>query len=150
MIPLLDAVKCSRLTELDISQTGIGPPTATMLVKLISDATSFTAIERLDVSGCDLRGHQEVGAQLMTAANEVGRTRLRAYQVLAFSGVIHERLGSSCAIDAVGDMCSRVADEVRRLHGHEALCSRLFGRGQTWFELAIRGLITEGVPSRSR
>ena len=40
----------------------------------------------------------------MTAANEMERVRLRAHQVLAFSEVMHERLGSSCTIDAVGDV----------------------------------------------
>ena len=74
----------------------------------------------------------------MTAANEMERVRLRAHQVLAFSEVMHERLGSSCTIEAVGDVCSRIADKMRRLHGHEALCSRLVGCGQTWFKVVIR------------
>ena len=51
----------------------------------------------------------------MTAANEMERVRLRAHQVLAFSEVMQERLGSSCTIDAVGDVCSRIADKMRRL-----------------------------------
>ena len=83
----------------------------------------------------------------MTAANEMERVRLRAYQVLAFSEVMHERLGSSCTIDAVGDVCSRVANKMRQLHGHEALCSRLVDCGQTWFKVVICGLIAEGVPA---
>ena len=107
---------------------------------LLADAIpKIASITYLDVSGCNLRGHEEIRAQLMTAANEMGRVRLRAYQVLAFSEVMHERLGSSCTIDAVGDVCSRVADKMRQLHGHEALCSRLVDCGQTWFKVVIRG-----------
>ena len=101
--------------------------------------SAMASIAYLDVSGCNLRVQKAVRAQLMTAANEMERVRLRAYQVLAFSEVMHERLGSSCTIDAVGDVCSRVADKMRQLHGHEALCSRLVDCGQTWFKVVIRG-----------
>ena len=109
------------------------------LTSLAAVLPAMGSIAYLDVSGCNLRRHEEVRAQLMTAANEMGRVRLRAYQVLAFSEVMHERLGSSCTIDAVGDVCNRVADKMRQLHGHEALCSRLVDCGQTWFKVVIRG-----------
>ena len=120
-----------------MSNCGIAAAGMAEVARFMGANTS--SIPYLDVSGCNLRGHEEVRAQLMTAANEMERVRLRAYQVLAFSEVMHERLGSSCTIDAVGDVCSRVADKMRQLHGHEALCSRLVDCGQTWFKVVIRG-----------
>ena len=133
------------LTSIDLSNCGIAAAGMAEVARFMGANTS--SIPYLDVSGCNLRGHEEiyrrefveVRAQLMTAANEMERVRLRAYQVLAFSEVMHERLGSSCTIGAVGDVCSRVADKMRQLHGHEALCSRLVDCGQTWFKVVIRG-----------
>ena len=124
------------LTSIDFSNCQISAKGVTVIAEF---TPKIRSIAYLDVSGCNLQGHEEVGAQLMTAANEMDRVRLRAYQVLAFSEVMHERLGSSCTIDVVGDVCSRVADKMRQLHGHEALCSRLVDCGQTWFKVVIRG-----------
>ena len=91
----------------------------------------------------------EAAAQLLTAANEASRARLRAHQVLAFSEALHARLGSECVLQAVAldtDVWRHVAENVRERHGHEHMCSQLAQAGQTWFGVTVEGLIAEGVP----
>ena len=52
MIPLLDAVKGIGLTELDISKTEVGPPTAAKLAEVLADGTPFSAaLAVLNISG---------------------------------------------------------------------------------------------------
>jgi hypothetical protein len=140
--PLLDAIKMSNLTSLSLRKTGMGPKVCSRLATSLS-----AAIENVNVSGCHVT--QEVAAQLLTAANEASRARLRASQVLAFSEALHARLGSECLLQAVAldtDVWRRVAENVRERHGHELMCSQLAQAGQTWFEVTVEGLIAEGVP----
>jgi hypothetical protein len=140
--PLLDAIKMSNLTSLSLRKTGMGPKVCSRLATSLS-----AAIEKVNVSGCHVT--QEVAAQLLTAANEASRARLRASQVLAFSEALHARLGSECLLQAVAldtDVWRRVAENVRERHGHELMCSQLAQAGQTWFEVTVEGLIAEGVP----
>ena len=91
---------------------------------------------------------QEAVAQLLTAANEASRARLRAHQLLAFSEAFHERLGSEC-LQAVAfnaeDIRGQVAENVRERHGHELMCSQLAQADQTWFEVTVEGLVAEGI-----
>eukprot|EP01048_Picozoa_sp_COSAG05_P003941 COSAG05_NODE_195_length_14550_cov_203.233686_2_plen_664_part_00 len=57
MIPLLDAVKGIGLTELDISKTEVGPPTAAKLAEVLADGTPFSAaVKKINLSGCPLTG----------------------------------------------------------------------------------------------
>ena len=104
-------------------------------------------IEKVKISGRDVT--QEAAIQLLTAANEASRARLRAHQVLALSEALHARLGSECLLQAVAldtDVWCRVAENVRERQGHELMCSQLTQAGQTWFEVTVEGLIAEGVP----
>ena len=115
------------------------------LSKLVRDASA--AIEKVNISGCDVT--QEAATQLLTAANEASRARLRAHQVLAFSEALHARLGSECLLQVVAldtNVWRHVAENVRERHGHEHMCSKLAQAGQTWFEVTVEGLIAEGVP----
>jgi hypothetical protein len=135
----------SRLTEVNLSDCWLGPASITELTKVFRDARA--AIEKVNVSGCDVT--QEAAAQLLTAANEASRARLRAHQVLAFSEALHARLGSECLLQAVAidaDVWRRIAENIRERHGHELMCARLAQAGQTWFEVTVEGLIAEGVP----
>jgi hypothetical protein len=127
-----------------VADVGMGVTGVTSLAKAIS---SMAAIEKVNVSGCTVT--PEAAAQLLTAANEASRARLRAHQVLAFSEALHARLGSECLLQAVAldtDVWRRVAENVRERHGHELMCSQLAQAGQTWFEVTVEGLIAEGVP----
>ena len=114
----------------------------------MSEETKFKdAIEKVNVSGCDVT--QEAATQLLTAANEAARARLRAHQVLTFSEALHARLGSECLLKAVAldtDVWRRVAENVRGCHGHELMCSQLAQVGQTWLEVTVEGLIAAGGP----
>ena len=106
----------------------------------------MAAIEKVNVSGCNVT--QEAAAQLLTAANETSRTRLRAHQVLALSMALHARLGSECLLQSMAldtDVWRRVAENIRERHGHELMCSQLAQAGQTWFEVIVEGLIAEGI-----
>ena len=126
------------------SDEGLGPGEVTVLAAAISTGA---AIEKVNVSGCTVT--PEAAAQLLTAANEASRARLRAHQVLAFSEALHARLGSECLLQAVAldtDVWRRVAENVRERHGHERMCSQLAQADQTWFEVTVEGLIAEGVP----
>jgi hypothetical protein len=128
---------------LDVSHQQLDPGYAVILAWWLS--TSFSAvIEKVKISGRDVT--PEAGAQLLTAANETSRARLRAHQVLAFSEALHARLGSECLLQAVAldtDVWRRVAENVRERHGHELMCSQLAQAGQTWFEVTVEGLIAE-------
>ena len=144
---LLNALKPSGVTELDISAIGIGPTGVDHVADYVRDAR---AAIKVDVSGCNVT-QEDVSAvaQLLTAANDASRARLRAHQVLAFSEVLHARLGSECLLQEVAidaDVWRRVAETVRERHGHELMCARLAQAGQTWFKVTIEGLIAEGVP----
>eukprot|EP01043_Picozoa_sp_COSAG02_P016994 COSAG02_NODE_760_length_17479_cov_23.555178_16_plen_1224_part_00 len=142
---LTDGLKSSQVTEVDFSSCGIGPVGLGHLSDWVREATA--AIEKVNVSGCTVT--PEVAAQLLTAANEASRARLRAHQVLAFSEALHARLGSECLLQAVAldtDVWRHVAENVRERHGHEHMCSQLAQAGQTWFEVTVEGLIAEGVP----
>lgn len=139
MVQLLHVLREVSLTSFDISKTKCGVCIASKLAELLAEQTNFkAAIERVNVSGCIVT--QEAAAQLITAANEVSRARLRAVQVLAFSKTMHARLGSTCLLQAVAidtDVWRRVADNVHERHGHEVVCSRLAQRGQTWFRVTV-------------
>jgi hypothetical protein len=135
----------ARLTDLDISSCNFTPASIKIFTSSVTWAEA--AIEKVKVSGCDVT--PEAAAQLLTAANEASRARLRAHQVLAFSEALHARLGSECLLQAVAldtDVWRRVAENVRERHGHELMCSQLAQAGQTWFEVTVEGLIAEGVP----
>jgi glycine/D-amino acid oxidase-like deaminating enzyme len=133
----------SPLEELIAADIGMGVTGVTTLAKAIS---AGAVIEKVNVSGCTVTS--EAAAQLLTAANEASRARLRAHQVLAFSEALHARLGSECLLQAVAldtDVWRRVAENVRERHGHERMCSQLAQADQTWFEVTVEGLIAEGV-----
>ena len=118
-----------------------------MLAADLKAGHAATTIEKVNVSGCTVT--PEAAAQLLTAANEASRARLRAHQVLAFSEALHARLGSECVLQAVAldtDVWRHVAENVRERHGHEHMCSQLAQAGQTWFEVTVEGLIAEEVP----
>jgi Ran GTPase-activating protein (RanGAP) involved in mRNA processing and transport len=142
VVQLLDGLKDVSLTSLDISKTNSGVSTATKLAELLAEETRFkAAIEKVNVSGCIVT--PEAVAQLLTAANEVSRARLRAHQVLTFSEALHARLGSECLLQAVAldtDVWRRVAENIRERHGHELMCSQLAQAGQTWFEVTVEGI----------
>ena len=138
-------MKTSQVTEVDFSACGLGPVALGHLSDWVCEANA--TIEKVNVSGCDMT--QEVAAQLLTAASEASRARLRAHQVLAFSEGLHARLGSECLLQAVAldtYVWHQVALNVRERHGHELMCSQLSQAGQTWFEVTVEGLIAEGVP----
>ena len=122
----------------------LGPGEVTVVAAAIS---TYAAIEKVNVSNCIVT--EEAKAQLLMAANEASRARLRAHQVLAFSEALHARLGSECLLQAVAldtDVWRRIAENVRERHGHERMCSQLAQAGQTWFEVTVEGLVAEGVP----
>jgi hypothetical protein len=103
MIQLLEVLKDVSLTHFDISETECGTSTASKLAELLAEETKFkAAIEKVTVSGCKVT--QETAAQLLAAANEASRVRLRTHQLLAFSKAFHERLGSECLLQAVRSM----------------------------------------------
>jgi hypothetical protein len=134
------------VTELNLSEKNVDPGQAKILAAELNASRAAAAIENVNVSGCNVT--QESAAQLLTAANEASRARLRAHQVLAFSEALHVRLGSECLLQAVAidaDVWRRVAENVRERHGHEVICSQLAQAGQTWFEVTVEGLIAEGV-----
>eukprot|EP01048_Picozoa_sp_COSAG05_P015084 COSAG05_NODE_1776_length_4111_cov_87.186174_2_plen_817_part_00 len=56
MIPLLDAVKGIGLTELDISKTKVGPPTAAKLAEVLAVSSANAAVKKINLSGCPLTG----------------------------------------------------------------------------------------------
>eukprot|EP01048_Picozoa_sp_COSAG05_P029316 COSAG05_NODE_9578_length_614_cov_1.885437_1_plen_204_part_11 len=120
-----------KLNEVNFSHCHLGPASATELAKIFSVADA--TIEKVNVSSCNLT--DEAATQLLTAANEASRARLRAHQVLAFSEAFHARLGSECFLQVVYDIdvLRRVAKNVRARHGHEVMCSRLAQAGQKWF-----------------
>jgi len=141
----------TKIITLNLSNCGLGLTTMPELAKLVRDASA--TIERVNVCGCqsaDQGGNvtQEVAAQLLTAANEASRARLRAHQSLAFGEGLHARLGSKCLLQAVAidaDVWRRVAEIVRERRGHEPICARLAKAGQTLFEVTVEGLIAEGL-----
>jgi hypothetical protein len=103
MIQLLEVLKDVSPTDFDISETECGISTASKLAELLAEETKFkAAIEKVTVSGCKVT--QETAAQLLAAANEASRVRLRTHQLLAFSKAFHERLGSECLLQAVRSM----------------------------------------------
>ena len=110
------------------------------VTSLAKATSSMAAIEKMNVSGYNVT--PEAAAQLLTAANEASRARLRAHQVLAFSEVWHARLGSECLLQAVAldtddNVWRHVAENVRERHGHELMCSQLAQAGQRWFEVTV-------------
>jgi hypothetical protein len=124
---LCGALPSSAVQEFIVADVGIGVTGVTSLAKAIS---SMAAIEKVNVSGWlrHCTEMPEAAAQLLTAANEASRARLRAHQVLAFSEALHARLGSECLLQAVAldtDVWRRVAENVRERHGHELMCARL-------------------------
>ena len=93
-----------------------------------------------------------VSAQVLSAASDASRRRLRTAQVLAFSFALHDRLGAATAVCELVDKgevdtLRIVSSIVHSRQGHEALCSAL-ARRHPWYEVAVRGLISEGVPHR--
>ena len=133
--------------KIDLSQKNLGYADVVLVTAWLQRPEVRAAIEKVNVSGCTVT--PEAATQLLTAANEASRARLRAHQVLAFSEALHARLGSECLLQAVAldtDVWRRVAENVRERHGHERMCSQLAQAGQTWFEVTIEGLIAEGVP----
>ena len=133
---LCEALTTSQVTEINFSGCGLGSSAMEILSDYVRGA--IAAIEKVNVSGCTVT--PEAAAQLLTAANEASRARLRAHQVLAFSEALHARLGSECLLQAVAldtDVWRRVAQNVRERHGHELMCSQLAQAGQTWFEVTV-------------
>jgi hypothetical protein len=129
-----------KVTEVNLSDCGLGPASMPELANIFSDPSA--AIEKVNVSGCNVT--KETAAQLLTAANEASRVRLRTHQLLTFSEAFHERLGSECLLQAVAfnaDIWGRVAENVRERHGHELMCSQLAQAGQTWFEVTVEGFL---------
>jgi hypothetical protein len=115
-------------------------------VNLLAETIGAGAIDGIDLSGC--RVEPTVSAQVLSAASDVSRRRLRTAQVLAFSFALHDRLGSATAVcELAVDILCIVSSIVHSRQGHEALCSAL-ARRHPWYEVVVRGLIQEGVPHR--
>jgi hypothetical protein len=92
-------------------------------------------------------GHELMCARL---AQPCSRAWLRVRQVLAFSKIVHARLGSECLLQVMeidAEVWRHVAENVHERHGHEAICSRL---AQPWFEVTVEVLIPEGIPVEER
>ena len=119
---------------------------STSSLSLLAEAIAVGAIGGIDLSGC--RVEPTVSAQVLSAASDASRRRLRTAQVLAFSFALHDRLGASTAVwelvDAGAvDILRMVSSIVHSRQGHEALCSGL-ARRHPWYEVAVRGLLSEG------
>jgi hypothetical protein len=115
---------------------------------MVVSPRSSSITESIDLSGCAI--DPTATAQLLSAASETSRLRLRNAQVLAFSAALHDRLGADCVIqcnDLIVDVWRKVAEGVRARHGHEGMCSQLASH-QPWYEMRVRGLIAEGVPGQ--
>eukprot|EP01044_Picomonas_judraskeda_P005078 COSAG03_NODE_464_length_7697_cov_3.596999_2_plen_1099_part_00 len=76
--------------------------------------------------------------EVLQAASEVSRARLRTYQVLAYSQVFVDRLGESSSLQILSeDVCIQVAREVFSTRNHEGLCVALSRLGQAWFSAKV-------------
>jgi hypothetical protein len=141
-------IAAKTVTSVNFSSCDLGVVGVTELSKFIP---LMGSIQRIDVSGCDTRGDARAAAAatLLTAAVEASRRRLRAHQVMAFSGGAHDRLGVGCPylIDLEVDVWGMIAECVCERHGHEAVCVRLVQAGQRQFEVLVEGLVSEGIPS---
>ena len=131
-----------------LADCGLGGASAAELGKMVVSPRTGSITENIDLSGCAI--DPTATAQLLSAASEASRLRLRNAQVLAFSAALHERLGADGVIqcnDLIVDVWRKVAEGVRARHGHEVLCSQLASQ-QPWFEMRVRGLVAEGVPGQ--
>ena len=143
LIALCDALPVFKnpiafgLAHCGLSANGVG---------LLAETIGAGAIDGIDLSGC--RVEPTVSAQVLSAASDVSRRRLRTAQVLAFSFALHDRLGSATAVcELAVDILRIVSSIVHSRQWHEALCSAL-ARRHPWYEVAVRGLISEEVPHR--
>ena len=130
----------------DCGESGLGGGSAAELTKMVVSPKAGGIIENIDLSGCAI--DSTATAQLLSAASETSRLRLRNAQVLAFSAALHERLGADCVIqchDVIVEVWRKVAEGVRARHRHEVLCSQLASH-QPWYEMRVRGLVAEGGP----
>jgi hypothetical protein len=135
------ALVSKSLTSIDFSNCGISVAGIAEVAKLIS---AGAGLNNISVGMNDIGS--EGGAILMSAACETSRARLRASQVLAFSKVLHDQLGSDCTLDLVADVGLGIATAVHSMHGHGALCHQLAQAGEPWFEVIVEGLDEEGLP----
>jgi hypothetical protein len=137
-----------KLRTVRLADCGLGGGSAAELTKMVAPPKAGGILENIDLSGCAI--DPTTTAQLLSAASETSRLRLRNAQVLAFSAALHERLGADCVIqchDAIADVWRKVAEGVRARHRHEVLCSQLASH-QPWYEMRVRGLVAEGVPGQ--
>ena len=137
-----------KIRTVRLAKCGLGGASAAELEKMVVSPRSSSITESIDLSGCAI--DPTATAQLLSAASETSRLRLRNAQVLAFSAALHERLGADCVIqcnDLIVDVWRKVAEGVRARHGHEGMCSQLASH-QPWYEMRVRGLIAEGVPGQ--
>ena len=131
-----------------LADCGLGGASAAELEKMVVSPRTGSITENIDLSGCAI--DPTATAQLLSAASEASRLRLRNAQVLAFSAALHERLGANCVIqcnDLIVDVWRKVAEGVWARHGHEVLCSQLACH-QPWYEMRVRRLVAEGVPGQ--
>ena len=99
---------------------------------VVSASKTGSVTESIDLSGCAI--DPTATTQLLSAASETSRLRLRNAQVLAFSAALHDWLGANCVIqchDVIVDVWCKVAEGVQARHGHEVLCSQLASH-QPW------------------
>jgi hypothetical protein len=137
-----------KVLTVRLADCGLGGASAAELEKMVVSPRAGSITESVDLSGCAI--DPTATAQLLSAASEASRLRLRNAQVLAFSAALHERLGADCVIqcnDLIVDVWRKVAEGVRARHGHEVLCSQLASH-QPWYEMRVRGLVAEGVPGQ--
>ena len=138
-----------KVRTVRLADCGLGCDSAAELEKMVVSASKTGSVtESIDLSGCAI--DPTATAQLLSAASETSRLRLRNAQVLAFSAALHDRLGADCVIqchDVIVDVWCKVAEAVRVRHGHEVLCSQLASH-QQWYEMRVRGLIAQRVPGQ--
>ena len=140
-LPVLKNPIALGLAHCGLSANGVG---------LLAETIGAGAIDGIDLSGCRVK--PTVSAQVLRAASDASRRRLRTAQVLAFSFALHDRLGAATAVrelvdNGAVDILRIVSSIVHSRQGHEALCSAL-ARRHPWYEVVVRGLIQEGVPHR--
>ena len=151
------SLKSSTIVSLSLRKCYLG----SQAVVLLADAIKLMrAIARLVLTGNMITSSSQdwrridpaLSAQVLSAASDISRRRLRTAQVLAFSFALHDRLGATTAVcelvdKGAVDLVRIVSSIVHFRQGHEALCSAL-ARRHPWYEVAVRGLISEGVPHR--
>ena len=155
---LCSSLKSSTIVSLSLRKCYLG----SQAVVLLADAIKLMrAIARLVLTGNMITSSSQdwrridpaLSAQVLSAASDISRRRLRTAQVLAFSFALHDRLGATTAVCELDldkgavDLVRIVSSIVHFRQGHEALCSAL-ARRHPWYEVAAQALISEGVPHR--